>query len=167
MSKDVRTRGNFSKTKKGSASKTFCEALGVLLYYKVFVVVLIYIIIYIIPSLAITGWSNINCVFPPHWSWFLTGRCAVFPMHPPLGTVLQLSVPPFCLVPTISLQYGSYRSANLQICILYIYSTSTGTEYFKHALYSPFFSLHNAVRFIMLTCLVPVLFTFYIQNVLK
>jgi len=26
-------------------------------------------------------------------------------------------------------------------CILYIYSTNTGTEYFKHALYSPFFSL--------------------------
>jgi len=25
--------------------------------------------------------------------------------------------------------------------ILYIYSTSIGTEYFKHALYSPFFSL--------------------------
>ena len=24
-------------------------------------------------------------------------------------------------------------------CILYIYSTNTGTEYFKHALYSPFF----------------------------
>ena len=51
--------------------------------------------------------------------------------------------------------------------ILYIYSTNVGTEYFKHALYSPFFSLHNAVRFIMLTCLVPVLFTFYIQGVLK
>ena len=52
-------------------------------------------------------------------------------------------------------------------CILFIYSTNIGTEYFKHALYSPFFSLQNAVCFIMLTCLVPVLFTFYIQDVLK
>ena len=41
-------------------------------------------------------------------------------------------------------------------CILYIYSTNKGTEYFKHALYSPFFSLQNAVCFIILTCLVPV-----------
>jgi len=31
-------------------------------------------------------------------------------------------------------------------CILYIYSTNTGTEYFKHGVYSPFFfSLKNAV----------------------
>ena len=52
-------------------------------------------------------------------------------------------------------------------CILYIYSTNIGTEYFKHALYSPFFSLQNAVCFIMLTCLVPVSFPFYIQGVLK
>ena len=52
-------------------------------------------------------------------------------------------------------------------CILYVYSTNVGTEYFKHALYSPFFPLQNAVCFIMLTCLVPVLFTFYIQGVLK
>jgi len=52
-------------------------------------------------------------------------------------------------------------------CILYIYSKNIGTEYFKHALHSPFFPLQTAVCFIMLTCLVPVLFTFYIQGVLK
>jgi hypothetical protein len=52
-------------------------------------------------------------------------------------------------------------------CSLYIYSTNAGTEYFKHALYSPSFSHQNAVCFIMLTCLVSVLFTFYIQDVLK
>ena len=51
--------------------------------------------------------------------------------------------------------------------ILYIYSTNTGTEYFKHGVYSPVFSLQNAVCFIILTYLVPVLFTFYTQNVLK
>jgi len=52
-------------------------------------------------------------------------------------------------------------------CILYIYSTNTGTGYFKHGIYSPIFSLQNAVCFIILTYLVPVLFTFYIQGVLK
>ena len=51
--------------------------------------------------------------------------------------------------------------------ILYIYSTNTGTESFKHALYSPFFPLQNAVCFVMLTCLVPISFTFYIQGVVK
>ena len=62
---------------------------------------------------------------------------------------------------------GRTAPLNSKRCILYIYSTNTGTEYFKHALYSPFFSLQNAVCFIMLTCLVPVLFTIYIQGVLK
>jgi len=53
-------------------------------------------------------------------------------------------------------------------CILYIYSTNIGTEYFKLGIYSPFsFPLQNAVCFIILTYLVPVLFTFYIQDVLK
>ena len=48
-------------------------------------------------------------------------------------------------------------------CILYIYSTNIGTEYFKHGIYSSFFSLQNAISFIILTYLVPVLFTFYIH----
>ena len=52
-------------------------------------------------------------------------------------------------------------------CILYIYSTNIGTEYFKHGIYSPFFPLQNAVCFTILTYLIPVLFTFYIQDVLK
>jgi len=53
-------------------------------------------------------------------------------------------------------------------CILYMYSTNIGTEYFKHGVHYPFvFSLQNAICFIILTYLVPVLFTFYIQGVLK
>jgi len=52
-------------------------------------------------------------------------------------------------------------------CIIYIYSTNIGTEYFKHGIYSPFCHLQNAVCFIILTYLVHVLFTFYIQGVLK
>ena len=63
----------------------------------------------------------------------------------------------------------SGRTAPLtsKLRILYIYSTNIGTEYFKHGIYSPFLSLQNAVCFIILTYLVPVLLTFYIQGVLK
>jgi hypothetical protein len=64
-----------------------------------------------------------------------------------------------------------YRGRTAQLtskrCILYIYSTNIGTEYFKHGIYSPFSPLKNAVYFISLKYLVPVLFTFYIQGVLK
>ena len=42
-------------------------------------------------------------------------------------------------------------------CILYIYSANICTENFKHGIYSPFFPLQNAVCFINLTYLVPVL----------
>ena len=61
----------------------------------------------------------------------------------------------------------SYRTANLQMLHFIYYSTNILTEYFKHAAQSPFFSLQNALYFIMLLFLVSVLFTFYIQGVLK
>ena len=74
-----------------------------------------------------------------------------------------------CINPLTPNDRYSGRTAPLtsKRCILYIYSTNTGTEYFKHGIYSPCFSLQNAVCFIILTYLVPALFTFYIQCVLK
>jgi len=63
----------------------------------------------------------------------------------------------------------SGRTAPLtyKCCILYIYSTNIVTEYFKRGIYSLDFPLQSAVCFINLTHLVPLLFTFYIQSVLK
>ena len=61
----------------------------------------------------------------------------------------------------------SYAALTSRLYILNIYSTNIHTEYFKHAAKSPFFSLQNAVYFIMVPCLVPVLFAFYLQGVLK
>ena len=49
----------------------------------------------------------------------------------------------------------------------FIYSTNIRNEYFKHTAYALFFPLQNAVYFIMLHFFVPVLFTFYIEGVLK
>jgi len=62
---------------------------------------------------------------------------------------------------------GRTASLTSKRCILYIYSTNTGAEYFKHGIYFSFLSFQNAVCFIILTYLVPALFTFYIQGVLK
>ena len=56
-----------------------------------------------------------------------------------------------------------HRTAQLtsRRCVLNIYSTDTLTEYFKHAAHSLFFfPLRDAVYFIMLPFLVPVIFTF-------
>jgi hypothetical protein len=53
----------------------------------------------------------------------------------------------------------SYCTANLQT-LHFKYSTNIRTECFKHVAYFPFSFLQTAVYFIMLPCLVPVLFTF-------
>ena len=52
-------------------------------------------------------------------------------------------------------------------CILYIYSTNIDTEYLNMVYTLRYFSLQNSGFFIILTYLVPVLFTFNIQGVLK
>ena len=49
-----------------------------------------------------------------------------------------------------------------KLCILYIHSTNSGTDYFKHALYCPFFSskcslFHNANLFG--SCIIHILYT--------
>ena len=67
------------------------------------------------------------------------------------------------LVPVL---FTFYIQGVLKLHYIYVFN-NIGTEYFKHGIYSPFFSLQNAVCFIILTYLVPVLFTFYIQDVLK
>ena len=59
----------------------------------------------------------------------------------------------------------SGRTAPLtsKCCILYIYSTNKGTEYFKHGIYSPFFSSSKCSLFhnsnIFSSCIIHILYT--------
>ena len=48
---------------------------------------------------------------------------------------------PYVINPLMPKDPYSGRTAPLtsKCCILYIYSTNTGTEYFKHGVYCPFF----------------------------
>jgi len=98
---------------------------------------------------------------------YLEANCCNFPM---LLLHASHTFPPFPPIPQLNPltpnDHYSGRTAPItsKRCILYIYSTNIGTEYFKHGTYCPFF---NAICFIILKYLVPVLFTFYIQNVLK
>ena len=96
--------------------------------------------------------GSVHYVSPSHkgHDWF-------FPKHPPFINSLTPNDP----------YRGRTAPLTSKRCILYIYSTNIGTEYFKHGKFSSFFPLQNAVCFIILTYLVPVLFTFYIQVVLK
>jgi len=59
----------------------------------------------------------------------------------------------------------SHRTAPLtsKRCILYIYSTNTGTEYFKDGIYSPFFSSSKCILFhnsnVVGSCFIHILYT--------
>jgi len=54
-------------------------------------------------------------------------------------------------------QITRYVAPQTKCCILYIYSTNIGTEYFKHGTYSPIFSLQNTICFIILKYLIRIL----------
>ena len=57
----------------------------------------------------------------------------------------------------------TYHTANLQSCILYIYSTNICTEYFKHGIYSPFFPSSRCSLFhnsnVFGSCIILILYT--------
>jgi hypothetical protein len=84
---------------------------------------------------------------------------------PPTTTILSLRVRP--ALGTMCPIYRTGTPLPSKHPILYIFSTNVHTELFKHAAHSPFFSLQNAVYFITLPFLVPVLFVLYILGVLK
>ena len=101
--------------------------------------------------------SNTVSVRPPHWKV----KCIFYEACPESKDRKVLNMYNIInhLTPN---DHFSGRTAPLisRCCILYIYSTNIRTEYFKHAAYSLFFPLQNAVYFIMQPFLVPVLFTF-------
>ena len=59
--------------------------------------------------------------------------------------------------------YTSTAPLTSKRCILYVYSTNTGTEYFKHGIYCPFFFsskcslFHNSNIFV--SCFIHILYT--------
>ena len=84
-----------------------------------------------------------------------------------MSTSFYTDLKPFNLLTHNDHYSGRTASLTSKRFILYIYSTNIGTVYFKHGLYYPCFSLQNEICFIILKYMVPVLFTFYIQGVLK
>jgi hypothetical protein len=115
---------------------------------------------------SLTFWSKL----PGKLNWLLKSASVTSPLkivicrgHTHIYVYCQLSINP--LTPNDPYR-GRTAPLTSKRCILYIYWTNIVTEYFKRGIYSPLFSLQNAVCSIILTYLVPILFTFYIQGVL-
>ena len=70
------------------------------------------------------------------------GVIAIFHWRNPFGRTVAERIN-WVFNPLTPNDYCSGRTAPLtsKHCILYIYATNIGTEYFKHGIYSPFFSL--------------------------
>ena len=106
--------------------------------------------------------------------WRLTTTILVVPHRSPLNFAFYILIQQIQVLNILNMAYTprvflfemQFHNSNVFgsciIHILYIYSTNIGTEYFKLGIYSAFFPLKNAVCFIIITYLVPVLFTFYI-----
>ena len=112
------------------------------------------------PHPLLVPWSRKSRAIPPLPLW------AVRPVQSLSACTRVHFIVINLLMPNVDYN-GRTAPLTSKCCILYIYSTNIGTENVKHGVYSPFFPLKNAVCFINLTYLVPVLFTFYIQGVLK
>jgi len=110
---------------------------------------------------GLCGLAEKRKIFCPYWdsNFGLSNPVAkTTPSHPLLLSIL--------LNPLTPNDHYSGRTASLtsKRCILYIYSTNIGVEYFKHGIYSPLFPLQSAVCFIILASLFPV-FSHFIYRV--
>ena len=125
-------------------------------------------ILYIYSTNIVTEYFK-HGIYSPFF--FLSSKCNLFHNSNEFGSciihILYTGCQNFKKIRPNDPYTGRTAPLNSKRCILYIYSTNIRTEYFKHGIYSPIFSLQNAVCFIIITYLVPVLFTFYIQGVLK
>ena len=110
-----------------------------------------------VPSLVKQSRKDLSDIFADLSSLFLLSFAVLCELYRSVRSLYRLNL----LTPNDPYS-GRTASLTSKLCILYIYSTNIGTEYFKHDIHSPFFSLQNVFCFIIQICLVPVLLTFYI-----
>jgi hypothetical protein len=88
-------------------------------------------------------WSPVICTLLTFIAFQITINCSTFNADRKKNKIYPLTPNDHYSGLTVPLTFKRY--------ILCIYSTNIGTEYFKHGIYSPCFSLQNAVFFIILT----------------